>query len=208
MNTREARTFTHKSESSYQQVKSQLSCDCEPYEDVFTYGRWKALGQQVQKGERSIKLQTWIPIVDKDENGDPVTTGVRPKTASLFCRCQTRPETIVDHPDELVKEAEIAEDIKASAIVFRRLAYYAGNGETQEDASVPPPTTDGIRSMKVTLADGTVYEGAAAEAWVDGQKQYRGVPKPTMPAHLRKNYSAKNPNGGRKCRLVTARAFR
>ena len=60
-------TFTPESAQSFHRyspinaatVKMRLACGCEPYKDVFTYNRWLALGYQVQRGERSIK----IPVI-------------------------------------------------------------------------------------------------------------------------------------------------
>ena len=67
-------TFTPESAQSFHRyspinaatVKMRLACGCEPYKDVFTYNRWLALGYQVQRGERSIK----IPVIVERENED------------------------------------------------------------------------------------------------------------------------------------------
>jgi len=60
-------------------------CQCQPYKDWFTYQRWLAQGYQVKKGERGIKLTTWIPVTEKDEDGEEVVTGRRPKS---YCEKQ------------------------------------------------------------------------------------------------------------------------
>lgn len=39
--------------------------DAEPRINVFTYAAWKAKGRQVMKGEKGVKLTTWIK---KDEH--------------------------------------------------------------------------------------------------------------------------------------------
>ena len=65
---------------------------CLPYQDVFTYKRWKALGFQVQKGEESIRITTYIPLYKTDPvTGENVQTGKRPWTSCVFCRHQVKP---------------------------------------------------------------------------------------------------------------------
>jgi hypothetical protein len=40
--------------------------DIIPRENVFTYNAWLALNRQVRKGEKGVKVVTWIPAKDKD----------------------------------------------------------------------------------------------------------------------------------------------
>jgi len=40
-------------------VANLLPCGCVPYQDVFTYNRWKAQGFIVKRGEHGIK----IPVI-------------------------------------------------------------------------------------------------------------------------------------------------
>lgn len=68
--------------TSMESIDANL-CECEPYQDVFTYNRWKAQGYQVRRGEHGCRVTTWVPK-DKD-NPDK---GVFPRTATVFCRCQ------------------------------------------------------------------------------------------------------------------------
>jgi len=90
----EAITFEHESPMNmlmfyeFQEQNNELRdedsyCTCEPYQDVFTYNRWKAQGYQVRRGEHGCKVTTWVPK-DKD-NPD---AGVFPRNATVFCRCQ------------------------------------------------------------------------------------------------------------------------
>ena len=87
-------TFTPESAQSFHRyspinaatVKMRLACGCEPYKDVFTYNRWLALGYQVQRGERSIK----IPVIVERENEDNETIK-RLFKSHVFCRCQVKP---------------------------------------------------------------------------------------------------------------------
>ena len=37
-----------------------------PRENVFTYNAWLALNRQVRKGEKGVKVVTWIPAKQKD----------------------------------------------------------------------------------------------------------------------------------------------
>ena len=63
--------------------------DVRPRENVFTYHAWKALGRQVRKGEKSVKLQTYIPFEKKDDKTGEVKRGSRPKAAFVFHIDQT-----------------------------------------------------------------------------------------------------------------------
>ncbi len=65
----------------------------EPRENVLTYRAWQAKGRQVCRGERSVRITTYIPI---DAKLDPVTGKViepastRPWTAAVFHVSQTK----------------------------------------------------------------------------------------------------------------------
>ena len=65
-------------------------CKCAPYVDWFTYGRWAAQGQQVQKGEHGVVLTTFVPIVEKADDGSEKVIGKRPWAVHVFCRCQVK----------------------------------------------------------------------------------------------------------------------
>ena len=85
-----ARRFDRYSVANAVTLKEALPCGCEPYVDVFTYRRWKAQGFQVQRGEHGVKLTTWISYEREDKDGT-VKTYTRPKTTTVFCRCQVAP---------------------------------------------------------------------------------------------------------------------
>ena len=65
----------------------------EPRENVLTYRAWQAKGRQVCKGEKSVRISTYIPIPEKL---DAVTGKVlepassRPWTAAVFHVSQTK----------------------------------------------------------------------------------------------------------------------
>jgi hypothetical protein len=87
--TRDSATqFNHFSAQNYAIIKSSLSCNCEPYEDVFTLKRWNALGYKILKGSKGIKINTFVPIEIKDDNNKVIKVITRPKTTMVFCRCQ------------------------------------------------------------------------------------------------------------------------
>ena len=56
MTKAEATHFDRYSVANAVSVKTSLECGCEPYQDVFTYRRWKAQGFQVSRGQKAIKL--------------------------------------------------------------------------------------------------------------------------------------------------------
>jgi antirestriction protein ArdC len=71
----------------------QRGCDCQPYQDWFTFKRWLAQGMQVQKGERGVKLGIFVKTekVEKDAAGkETVTVGSRPWMTTVFCRHQVK----------------------------------------------------------------------------------------------------------------------
>lgn len=97
MTEAEAKDFDHYSPANIVRVLDAMAakgCQCQPYADVYTYGRWTAQGMQVQRGEKSIAIPI---IVNGDDEEDPdgeIRPGVRLLwTAHLFCRCQVQPRT-------------------------------------------------------------------------------------------------------------------
>lgn len=93
MTPEQARSFEHGRSTTNAMILSlTLSCNCVPYEDIFTYRRWQALGYQVQKGEKGHSITTYRTAKKgKDENGDPIIHRF-PRTSYVFCRCQVKPK--------------------------------------------------------------------------------------------------------------------
>ena len=93
MTAAEAQTFSGYSGSNAEVLVATAEikgCQCKPYVNWFTYRRWFAQGYQVQKGEKGIKLTSWIPITKKDEEGNEISAGRRPKGYTVFCQCQVK----------------------------------------------------------------------------------------------------------------------
>lgn len=64
--------------------------DIQPRINVLTYHAWRALGRQVRRGERSVRVETRIPITGTDpDSGERTVTGTRAKTAYVFHVSQT-----------------------------------------------------------------------------------------------------------------------
>ncbi len=88
MSEAEAKSFQTFSVGNAARVKSALPCGCEPYEDVYTYNRWKAQGYFVRRGEHGVK----IPVIVRGESKDSETGEARPislrRTSAVFCRHQ------------------------------------------------------------------------------------------------------------------------
>ena len=89
----QAQTFSHKSAKNaafLQAAAAVRGCTCRPYQDWFTYRRWKAQGYQVQKGEKS----TRIPVIVSKTETDPKTGQEKhvsfKRTSCVFCRCQVQ----------------------------------------------------------------------------------------------------------------------
>lgn len=60
--------------------------DITPRENVFTFNAWKAQGRTVCKGEKGVKIVTWIKCKKKDSD----ETYMRPKTTTVFHVSQTK----------------------------------------------------------------------------------------------------------------------
>ena len=88
MTAQEATSFNRYSVANASYVKASLDCGCEPYQDIFTYNRWKALGYQVQRGQQAIKIPVVKSIeVENKETGEPETRKLLGRGA-VFCRHQ------------------------------------------------------------------------------------------------------------------------
>jgi len=91
MTAEEAKKFDRYSLQNAMIVKGSLTCNCDPYKDVYTYNRWQAQGIQVQKGQHGIKLGVIQTIEEENENGEKITK-TRPWHTTVFCRCQVKPK--------------------------------------------------------------------------------------------------------------------
>lgn len=93
MTAAQARTFnTHSQENAaiLEAAAALRGCDCRPYVDWFTYNRWQAQDQQVQRGEHGVKILTWIETEKKDKKTGEVKRELKPRRATVFCRCQVK----------------------------------------------------------------------------------------------------------------------
>lgn len=93
MTEEQAKTFEQGRSLMHEVILAEAAhergCSCEAYEDWFTYRRWQAIGMQVQKGERGVKLTTYKTI-KKEEDGKDKSFSV-PTSTTVFCRCQVKP---------------------------------------------------------------------------------------------------------------------
>lgn len=90
MTATEATTFDTYSVANAARVKAALPCGCEPYRDVFTYRRWLAQGQQVQRGQHAVKLPVIIAVERENDDGEIATARLL-RTGAVFCRHQVAP---------------------------------------------------------------------------------------------------------------------
>ncbi|MFJ3465903.1 ArdC-like ssDNA-binding domain-containing protein [Achromobacter spanius] len=71
--------------------------DIKPRENVFTYNAWLALGRQVRRGERGVKIVTWVDAKGKHAEGGEPEAGKAfrfPRTTTVFHVSQTDPVTV------------------------------------------------------------------------------------------------------------------
>jgi antirestriction protein ArdC len=65
-------------------AKGIPAADIIPRENVLTYNAWQAINRQVKKGEKGIKVVSWIKTTDKTG-----AEGMRPISATVFHISQT-----------------------------------------------------------------------------------------------------------------------
>ena len=63
--------------------------DILPRENVLTYHAWRALGRQVMKGEKGVKVITWIEMRKEDADGEEKVSR-RPWSSTVFHISQTK----------------------------------------------------------------------------------------------------------------------
>ena len=88
LTSEQARTFGRYSVGNAAQVMTALSCGCEPYVDVFTFGRWIAQGYAVQKGQKALRLSVVRESVREDKETGELTVRKVFVAGAVFCRCQ------------------------------------------------------------------------------------------------------------------------
>ncbi|HEY8096944.1 MAG TPA: ArdC-like ssDNA-binding domain-containing protein [Methylobacter sp.] len=64
--------------------------DIKPRENIFTFDAWLALGRVVRKGEKGVKVVTFIKCEKKDKESGEVAHFRRPKTTTVFHISQTK----------------------------------------------------------------------------------------------------------------------
>jgi len=99
-----SRATTNSSVSNYAAIyagfedKGIPEGDIHPRVNVFTYRAWQAKGRQVKRGQRGVKVHTWIPVKRKEKqaNGEEVVKSFKTcRTATVFHVSQTEAMTDV-----------------------------------------------------------------------------------------------------------------
>jgi len=58
------------------QALGERGCSCEPYEDVFTFNRWRAQGRIVRRGQHGIALRVYVTATARGEDADGGSFGL------------------------------------------------------------------------------------------------------------------------------------
>jgi antirestriction protein ArdC len=66
-------------------AKGIPAADIVPRENVLTYNAWQAIGRQVKKGEKGIKVISWVKMTSKAG-----AESIRPTSATVFHISQTQ----------------------------------------------------------------------------------------------------------------------
>ena len=61
-----------------------------PRENVFTFHAWRAKGRTVKRGEKGVRVITWIPVTHTDKKTGEETEGRIPRNAHVFHVSQTK----------------------------------------------------------------------------------------------------------------------
>ena len=106
MTETQARSFAGFSVGNAIMAETGRVCGCKAYKDIFTYGRWQALGFQVRRGEHGSRLPLVKDVVKEDEDGQEKSRRVLGSSV-VFCRCQVdakdgqpTAETLVEYKGE------------------------------------------------------------------------------------------------------------
>ncbi len=99
MTADEARSFSRYSAANATiallELKARGVCDgtCNPYENIYTFNRWKAQGYTVKKGEHGVGLGIIIPTTKTEvkDGVEVVTESGRPWSTTVFCFHQVQP---------------------------------------------------------------------------------------------------------------------
>ncbi len=73
-----------------EEASALKGCTCHAYEDWFTYNRWAAQNQQVQRGEHGTKISVIVHKQTTNDQGEvkDISFG---RSVTVFCRCQVKP---------------------------------------------------------------------------------------------------------------------
>lgn len=86
---------SHESTMNYEAIiegmleKGIEIADIKPRENVFTFKAWIALGRVVRKGEKGVKVVTFVPCKKKDKETGEETRFRKPHTTHVFHISQT-----------------------------------------------------------------------------------------------------------------------
>ena len=85
-----ARKFSRYSGRNAAQLADALPCDCQPYVDILTFGRWKGLDRAPAKGQKAHHIACKrLRQYTTDDDPETVLTASIKYVAHVFCRCQT-----------------------------------------------------------------------------------------------------------------------
>lgn len=90
--------------------------DIEPRVNVFTFNAWKAKGRFVKKGEKGVRVITYIQVDKKEEDSDEVKKVLKKRQTTVFHISQTSPTDEPTQPEdktEVIESASTEENVKS-----------------------------------------------------------------------------------------------
>lgn len=84
--------------------------DIEPRVNVFTFNAWKAKGRYVKKGEKGVRVITYIQADKKEEDSEEIKKVLKKRQTTVFHISQT---SLLDEPSEPEDKAPLTESVSA-----------------------------------------------------------------------------------------------
>jgi len=88
MTPEQARSFDGFSIGNATVVATSFQCGCQPYQDVFTFNRWKAQGYFVKRGEHGVHLAKVTTTTRENPETGETETRRQLGRSVVFCRHQ------------------------------------------------------------------------------------------------------------------------
>ena len=209
-----ARIEAMTSTANYQTIISGFAArgidvaDIKPRENVFTFDAWIGKGRCVNKGEKSVRIDVWIPYTEKDKETGEESEKRSRRVVSVFHISQTR-ELSHDEREKLLKAKSERRGTRKGkrttkttggakrkpwrGVTAERLRELADNMQSKIDHKLNPPISkQNHTARRSRIAAGMRAEGRRLQdVQAARRKMADGIDAGTLPDYLRTCYSEK-----------------